>query len=129
MTSEDVFEAHKLCAEAKSKIKVGGTAYVKIQQLMIKKQPNAVSDALGAALLGEQVTWLGAAAENTVFHKVRFTVTHQRVQHNPPIGTVIEGYVYGGNLSVCKPQMEPVSNDPAKKINPQAFFSTGGIKA
>ncbi len=129
-----VHEAHQAAVAAEKKVQRGGKLYFKVRDAHINNTALPTAQTLAVALPGDEVIWLGASEQNPLFHKVRFTVQRmirlRNVKLNPPIGTVIEGYTFGANLSVNKPDMGIRSKDPMTPMSPEAFPSFGvGIKA
>lgn len=129
-----VHEAHSTAVTAEKKVQRGGKLYFKVRYAHIKDTVLPTAQSLALAMPGDEVIWLGASEQNPLFHKVRFVVQRmirlREMKLNPPIGTIVEGYTWGANLSVNKPDMEIRSKNPTAPMSPEAFFSSGvGIKA
>lgn len=121
----NVWEAHNVA----SRVEVGGTLYVKSHATHLRADVLPTSDTLAILMPCDEVIWLGAHETDKRYHKVRFTVNNRRIKVNPPLGTIITGYVFGTNLSVRIPEMK-LRTDPSRKIDPIAYPSSGvAVKA
>lgn len=122
----NVWEAHNVA----SRVEVGGTLFVKSHSTHLKADVSPTSDTLAILMPCDKVVWLGAHETDKRYHKVSFTVKNRRIRVNPPVGTIVTGYVFGTNLSVLLPDMNLRLANPAQEINPVAYPSSGvGVKA
>jgi hypothetical protein len=123
--NKNVWESHNVAKRAR----IGATLYLKVNKARIQKDISPTSDTLAIVLVGEELVWHGAHETDKRFHKVSFTVTHSRVQHNPLIGTTVTGYIFGSNLSVSPPDMKLVPSNKGPRIDSKGFVASGSIKA
>lgn len=122
---KNVWDSHNVA----KRVKIGATLYLKTDKARLQKDITPTSDTLAIVLVGEALVWHGAHETDKRFHKVSFTVTHSRVQHNPLIGTTVTGYIFGSNLSVAPPDMKLVPCEKGRRIDSKGFVASGSIRA
>jgi len=112
ITAKKLVAVLALCAAGTAlAVKPGEALFVKARNTRLMASASPTADAIAILQPGQQVKWLGADPKNKQWHRVEADGK--------------QGLVFQSNLSPKAPQLELISQNGVRQVDPVAFASSG----